>query len=89
MNKMLSLALSFALLGSAIVPAATAAAAPAASVKVKLLGINDFHGQLDTVADVKDASGKVVDQRGGASYLAAYLKERKKNESEHAVGSCR
>ncbi|SEG27085.1 bifunctional 2',3'-cyclic-nucleotide 2'-phosphodiesterase/3'-nucleotidase [Paenibacillus sp. UNC499MF] len=42
------------------------------NVKVQLLGINDFHGQLDTTTET--AAGKV----GSAPYLATYLKERKK-----------
>jgi 2',3'-cyclic-nucleotide 2'-phosphodiesterase / 3'-nucleotidase / 5'-nucleotidase len=37
-------------------------------VKVQLLGINDFHGQLDTYNSSINA--------GGAEYLAAYLKQR-------------
>ncbi|MFC5469275.1 bifunctional 2',3'-cyclic-nucleotide 2'-phosphodiesterase/3'-nucleotidase [Cohnella suwonensis] len=45
-------------------------------ISVQLLGINDFHGQLDYKKDVKDASGKVVSSLGGAEYLAAYLKQR-------------
>ncbi|SEB70520.1 5'-nucleotidase C-terminal domain-containing protein [Paenibacillus sp. GP183] len=78
MKKILHVALGLALLGSIVTPAVMAADTPASTVKVQLLGINDFHGQLDTVSDVKDANGKVVDQRGGASYLVAYLNERKK-----------
>ncbi|WP_035351551.1 bifunctional 2',3'-cyclic-nucleotide 2'-phosphodiesterase/3'-nucleotidase [Fictibacillus gelatini] len=38
------------------------------NVKVQLLGINDFHGQLDTYNAKLNA--------GGAEYLAAYLKQR-------------
>lgn len=45
-------------------------------VSVQLLGINDFHGQLDYKKDVKDANGQVVSTLGGAEYLAAYLKQR-------------
>lgn len=77
-KKIFSLWVGFTLLGSMAVPVVSAADAPASTVKVQILGINDFHGQLDTVSDVKDSSGKVVDQRGGAGYLAAYLKERQK-----------
>ncbi|WP_082034005.1 bifunctional 2',3'-cyclic-nucleotide 2'-phosphodiesterase/3'-nucleotidase [Cohnella kolymensis] len=43
-------------------------------VSVQLLGINDFHGQLDYVRTVKDAAGKVT-TFGGADYLATYLKQ--------------
>ena len=38
-------------------------------IPVQLLGINDFHGQLDVYTTV---GGKQV---GGAEYLAAYLKK--------------
>ena len=40
------------------------------NVHVQLLGINDFHGQLDYTTNV---SGRAV---GGIEYLAAYLKQR-------------
>ncbi|NBC69767.1 bifunctional 2',3'-cyclic-nucleotide 2'-phosphodiesterase/3'-nucleotidase [Paenibacillus sacheonensis] len=42
---------------------------PNGNVKVQLLGINDFHGQLDYSTTV---GGSVV---GGAAYLATYLKQ--------------
>jgi 2',3'-cyclic-nucleotide 2'-phosphodiesterase/3'-nucleotidase/5'-nucleotidase len=44
---------------------------PAENVKLQILGINDFHGQLDTTSDY--GSGPV----GRADYLAAYLKQRR------------
>ncbi|NIK76533.1 2',3'-cyclic-nucleotide 2'-phosphodiesterase/3'-nucleotidase/5'-nucleotidase [Paenibacillus castaneae] len=43
--------------------------APTQDVEVHLIGINDFHGQLDTVSNV---SGKTA---GTAAILATYLKE--------------
>lgn len=46
------------------------------NIHVQLLGINDFHGQLDTWRSVKDSTGKVVDYSGGVEWLAAYLKDR-------------
>ncbi|MBW7458074.1 5'-nucleotidase C-terminal domain-containing protein, partial [Paenibacillus sepulcri] len=46
------------------------------NVSVQLLGINDFHGQLDYSKTVKDAGGNVTATLGGADYLAAYLKQR-------------
>lgn len=50
------------------------------NVHVQLLGINDFHGQLDTVRSIKgkDSEGKdiIVDYSGGIEWLAAYLKDR-------------
>ncbi|MEK3967930.1 bifunctional 2',3'-cyclic-nucleotide 2'-phosphodiesterase/3'-nucleotidase [Paenibacillus sp. FSL H7-0323] len=42
--------------------------APTEDVEVHLLGINDFHGQLDTVSTVNNKSV------GTAAYLATYLK---------------
>ncbi len=67
------------------VPKATSTRAEAAKVvdtlitdiSVQLLGINDFHGQLDYSKDLKDAEGKVVATVGGADYLAAYLEKYK------------
>ncbi|WP_460291983.1 hypothetical protein, partial [Bacillus cereus] len=40
-------------------------------IDVQILGINDFHGQLDTVKKINNK------EAGGADYLATYLKERK------------
>jgi 2',3'-cyclic-nucleotide 2'-phosphodiesterase len=45
------------------------------NIFVQLLGINDFHGQLDYKKVNKDAAGKVVSTLGGADYLAAYIKQ--------------
>ncbi|WP_235847680.1 bifunctional 2',3'-cyclic-nucleotide 2'-phosphodiesterase/3'-nucleotidase [Paenibacillus tuaregi] len=45
------------------------------NVKVQILGINDFHGQLDTTSNF--GAGDV----GRADYLAAYLKQRKATNS--------
>ncbi|MCV5148047.1 metallophosphoesterase, partial [Escherichia coli] len=38
----------------------------------QMLGINDLHGQLDTVKKINNK------EAGGADYLATYLKEHKK-----------
>lgn len=70
--------------GGKFSPKATATRAEAAKVvytlitpiSVQLLGINDFHGQLDYSKTVKDANGQVVSTLGGADYLAAYLRQR-------------
>lgn len=45
---------------------------------VQLLGLNDFHGQLNTYQNV------FGQQAGGAEYLAAYLKKYKR-ENEHTL----
>lgn len=70
--------------GNLFAPKATTTRAEAAKVvdtlitdiSVQLLGINDFHGQLDYKKVVKDATGKVTSTLGGADYLAAYLEQR-------------
>ncbi|WP_459499598.1 bifunctional metallophosphatase/5'-nucleotidase [Bacillus sp. C1] len=41
-------------------------------IDVQMLGINDFHGQLDTVKKINNK------EAGGAEYLAAYLRDREK-----------
>jgi 5'-nucleotidase len=49
---------------------------PGEYISVQLLGVNDFHGQLETY---RTRDGKQV---GGAEYLAAYLKKhRQENEN--------
>ncbi|WP_064093451.1 bifunctional metallophosphatase/5'-nucleotidase [Rossellomorea aquimaris] len=47
-------------------------------IPVQLLGVNDFHGQLETYRTV---DGKIT---GGAEYLSAYLKKYRKN-NEHSL----
>ncbi|UXH44004.1 5'-nucleotidase C-terminal domain-containing protein [Rossellomorea vietnamensis] len=55
---------------------------PGEYISVQLLGVNDFHGQLETV---RTRNGKQV---GGAEYLAAYLKKhRQENENTLLVHS--
>lgn len=64
----LALLLAFAF-SLPVIPALPAAAKThETTIPVQLLGINDFHGNLDTVA--KDPSGNPI---GGADYLAANL----------------
>lgn len=47
------------------------------AVPVQLLGINDFHGQLDTFSSSKNA--------GGAEYLAAHLKAREATNPNNTI----
>lgn len=54
-------------------------------VHVQLLGINDFHGQLDTYKTFKDSKGNVTSVVGGIEYLAAYLKQRKALEPNNTL----
>ncbi|WHY85715.1 bifunctional 2',3'-cyclic-nucleotide 2'-phosphodiesterase/3'-nucleotidase [Neobacillus novalis] len=49
------------------------------NVHVKLLGINDLHGQLDYSTTV---SGQLV---GGIEYLAGYLKEKEATNPSHTL----
>jgi 5'-nucleotidase len=53
-------------------------AAPVANLKVKLLAINDFHGQLSP----KTVSGRPA---GGAAVLAAYLKNAQLGIEDRAI----
>ncbi|MCT9038885.1 bifunctional metallophosphatase/5'-nucleotidase, partial [Enterobacter cloacae] len=53
-------------------PPSQTPAEPNRYIDVQILGINDFHGQLDTVKKINNK------EAGGADYLATYLKERKK-----------
>ncbi|HIJ88653.1 MAG TPA: hypothetical protein HPP97_13405 [Desulfuromonadales bacterium] len=61
-----------------LLAAGSAFAAPVANLKVKLLAINDFHGQL---------SPKTVSARpaGGAAVLAAYLKNAQLGMEDRAI----
>ena len=71
-----STALVFALFGTTAIPG-IAEAKPGKDaevanrgIEVQLLGVNDWHGQIDTYRKV---GGELA---GGAEYLAAYLKQR-------------
>lgn len=46
------------------------------NVHVQLLGINDYHGQLDTWKAIKDTNGNITDYSGGIEWLAGYLEQR-------------
>jgi 2',3'-cyclic-nucleotide 2'-phosphodiesterase (5'-nucleotidase family) len=48
-------------------------------VSVQLLGVNDFHGQINTYKKVGDKMA------GGAAYLAAYLKQREADNPENTL----
>jgi 5'-nucleotidase len=68
-----SAALSALLLGTS-----AAWAAPASNLKVKLLAINDFHGQLSS----KTVSGRPA---GGAAVLASYLKNAQVGMEDRSI----
>ena len=61
----------FIALQVAILSVGSASALPLATLKVKILAINDFHGQLSP----KTVSGRPA---GGAAVLASYLKDAQK-----------
>ena len=51
---------------------------PAPYVKLDLLAINDFHGQLETLDPWSSSSGRINNTpAGGAAYLAALLREER------------
>ncbi|HYK74215.1 MAG TPA: 5'-nucleotidase C-terminal domain-containing protein [Pseudoneobacillus sp.] len=80
-KQLVSVALTSALaLGAFAAPFSTSFVhAEAANIKVQLLGVNDFHGQLDSYSTFdKDGDGKKESKIGGVQYLAAYLKEAEK-----------
>ena len=51
-------------------------------IQVQLLGVNDFHGQLDKYQSILGV------KRGGAEYLAAYLKKYKQRKQKYTPCSC-
>ena len=65
----------------------TAAPAAAAPVKVKVLAINDFHGNLKTPSGgirVRDAEGRLTPvPAGGAEYLASAVAELRAKNPNH------
>ncbi|WP_091740668.1 bifunctional metallophosphatase/5'-nucleotidase [Marininema mesophilum] len=74
-GKWLRITVGALLCGALVVPIAYANSEPGKpqrQVDVQLLGLNDFHGQLDITRKV---NGK---EAGRADYLATYLKERQK-----------
>jgi len=64
-----------ALLALALLIPATAQAEPR-DVEVQLLGINDFHGNLEPPTGSSGRIGTV--QAGGASYLATHIRQLRK-----------
>lgn len=55
------------------------------NIHVQLLGINDLHGQLDTVRIIKDSTGKEIDRSGSIEYLSAYLKQREAQNPDNTL----
>ncbi len=86
---MKSAALALALAGSALVALPTLAADPT-RVDVRILAINDFHGNLKPpgggikIRDPKDPSKIVAVPAGGSEAMATLVKERRA-KAEHSV----
>ena len=67
------------LVSSLVLPLGTSTEAASANVKVQILSVNDFHGQLDK-------SSKVGNETvGTAAYLAAHLKKREADNPNNTI----
>ena len=79
--------------GCATAPERPAAAARAASVEVKLIAFNDFHGNLRIpglrvpIADSTQTTGVRFEQAGGIEQFAAIVTQMKSKNPNHAVVS--
>ena len=84
-NRLLPLALVFAALLLAL-PAAAVAQAPSREIEVQLLGLNDFHGHLESTTPGTIAPDPVSPRvnAGGAEYLATHLRA-KEAENENTL----
>ena len=79
--------LAVAVLTSVTAAAATKAPPPAASVTVKIVGFNDFHGSLLSPGTYSVAPGQPSVVVGGVDTLAAYVAQRISLNPNHAVVS--
>ena len=75
-------------------PAATAAAKRPKPVDVQLLGLNDFHGQLEALDPTKTSAGRILPApgqpevtAGGAAYLAEHIRRLKAQNRNSLVVS--
>jgi len=69
---------------------ATAVATQAATVNLKIVGFNDYHGTLETPGNFSQnlATGSVAKPVGGAEYMAAYISRMKQaNPNTIVVGA--
>jgi 5'-nucleotidase len=79
MKHLLSLAAALALAGCAT---------PGAPIDVKLIGFNDYHGNLQSPGSFAPNLGLPAAQRvpvGGAEYIAAHVKQLQAQNPNHAV----
>lgn len=79
---------------AASIPAATPTTTPVntSPIDVKILGINDFHGNLKadgtvTIPDPADATKTIKVAAGGSEYLATWIKTLKAKNPNHIVVS--
>src|ERR687894_2615311 len=81
-----SRSLLLALLALLLLPAAAAAAAKPKDVEVQLLGLNDFHGHLESTTPGTIAPDPASERvpAGGAEYLATHVRT-KAAESRHTL----
>jgi len=82
MRRLLSLAALLALAGCA------STGTPSAPFTVKLIGFNDYHGNLQSPGSFAPNLGLPAAQRvpvGGAEYIAAHVNKLKALQSHHAV----
>lgn len=57
------------------------------TVPIQILGINDFHGALDTTGSFYNDEGKKTEKAGTAALLAGYLNQAEKNfTTQHLNG---
>jgi 5'-nucleotidase len=69
-------------------PTGTAAAPAASTFNVKVIGFNDYHGQLEAAGTFGTSTAVPVAERppvGGADFLAAHVAELKKQNSNNVV----
>ncbi len=71
-------------IGLAIAVTGTAYAAPD-TVNVKIININDFHGQLESPGNFRDAAGAATIPVGGIDYLAGYFAHIKSKNPNTAI----
>ncbi|MGD6875645.1 5'-nucleotidase C-terminal domain-containing protein [Bacillus infantis] len=86
-KQAVSVALASALsLGAFAAPFSTSyVKAEAETIKVQLLGVNDLHGQIDTVS-TRDLDGDGTKENvGGIEYTASYLKQREAEQANTLI----
>lgn len=71
----------------ALTVAFTGAACAANTVKLKIVAINDFHGQLESPGSFRDASGAPTIPVGGIDYLAGYFADIKSKNPNTVIVS--